>query len=133
MIPTKAPAPDSFPAHFYQKHWEICGDEVTTAVLSIIQGEESAESINDTVLVLIHKVINPTLLTQFRSISLCNIIYKIASKVIANRLKLILPEIISEEQSVFVPGRLITENIICAYECLHFMKRSKAKTNSHCA
>jgi hypothetical protein len=133
MFPTKSPGPDGFPAHFYQRHWDVCGEEVTRAVLRIVKGEESAESINETFLVLIPKVMNPTLLTQFRPISLCNVLYKIASKVVANRLKQILPDIISEEQSAFVPGRLITDNIICAYECLHFMKRSKAKSNSHCA
>jgi len=133
MAPTKAPGPDGFPAQFYQRHWDICGEEVTRAVLRIIRGEESAACVNDTVLVLIPKVMNPTLLSQFRPISLCNVIYKIASKVIANRLKVILPEIISEEQPTFVPGHLFTDNIICAYECMHFMKRSKAKSNSHYA
>ena len=133
MLPTKSPGPDGFPAHFYQRHWEVCGQEVTKAVLRIVRGEESPECINDTFLVLIPKVMTLSLLSQFRPISLCNVLYKVSSKVIANRLKQILPDIISEEQSAFVSGRIITDNIITSYECLHFMKRSKAKNNSHCA
>jgi hypothetical protein len=96
-------------------------------------GKELAETINETILVLILKVKNPTLLSQFRPISLCNVFYKIASKVLVNHLKVILPEVISKEQSTFVLGMLITDNIISPYKCLHFMKRSRSKTNSYCA
>jgi hypothetical protein len=111
----------------------VCGNEVTQAVLSIVQGNETAESINDTCLVLIPKVKNPTVLSQFHPISLCNVFYKISSKVMAKRLKMILPDIISEQQSAFVSGRLITDNIICSYECLHFMKRNRSNNESYCA
>jgi hypothetical protein len=133
MYPLKAPGPHGFPAYFFQKHRDVCGIKVTKAVLRILRGKESPKGINRTFVVLIPKVASPEELGQFRLISLCNVIYKIASKVLANRLKVILPEIISEEQSAFVPGRLITDNIMAAYECLHFMKRNGAKKNQHYA
>ena len=80
---------------FYQKHWDVCGEDVTRIVLKIVKGEESPETINDTVLVLIPKVTNPNLLSQFRPISLCNVIYMIVAKCLMNRHRPLLDEIIS--------------------------------------
>lgn len=73
-------------------------------ILQILRGEDDPSLINNTCIVLIPKVTNPDELGQFRPISLCNVIYKIASKVVANKLRSVLPEITSKEQSTFVPG-----------------------------
>jgi hypothetical protein len=81
---------------------------------------------NQTNICLIPKKNNPTLPSDFRPISLCNVTLKVITKTIANRLKGMLPEVISPNQSAFIAGRLITDNIIAAYEVFNFFKQSKS-------
>ena len=70
---------------------------------------------------------------DFRPISLYNVIYKVISKCLVNRLRPMLDGLISETQSAFVPGRLIIDNAIIAFECFHKIQQSKNPHNTHCA
>jgi hypothetical protein len=121
MHPLKSPGPDGYNAGFYQKAWHITSKEVCIAVLHFLNGGEFDRDINSTHIVLIPKVSSPSKVTEFRPISLCNVIYKLIAKILANRLKKVLPFVISSEQSAFIPGRLITDNILVAFEALHTM------------
>ncbi|KAL3826043.1 hypothetical protein ACJIZ3_022072 [Penstemon smallii] len=127
MHPLKSPGPDGFPVVFYQRFWSIVGSDVTKWVLRLLNEKIFPSICNFTYIVLIPKCSDPQTMAQFRPISLSNVIYKIASKVIVNRLKPHMNTIISESQSAFVPGRLISDNILISYEVAHYIKRSKAE------
>lgn len=121
----KAPGPDGFPGFFFQHYWDVVGTKVYKVVCSFFVGGYLLKEFNQTNLVLIPKVGNPTNLSQFRPISLCNFIAKIITKILANRLKKVLGSLISPNQSAFVPGRLIQDNILIAHEAFHSLKLKK--------
>jgi hypothetical protein len=101
-------------------------------VLEAINNKVILDGWNDRIIVLIPKVDSPETITQYRPISLCNVLYKVISKMIALCLKHILHDTISPVQSAFVPGRLITDNILVAYESIHAIKNKKTGKHGYC-
>ena len=99
MAPLKAPGPDSMPPLFYQSYWPLLGNDVTQSVLHFLNSGSLPATLGHSFVTLIPKVKNPESVPQFRPISLSNVLYRVFSKVLANRLKKIMPQLISEHQS----------------------------------
>lgn len=121
--PLKAPGPDGFPAWFYQRNWDTMKKEIVAVVQQFFREGAMPAGVNETCIVMIPKVAQPESMKDFRPISLCNMLYKIVSKCLVNRLCPLLDEIISENQSAFVPGRLISDNdALIAFECTYHIQ-----------
>lgn len=95
MQPMKSPGPDGFAACFYQESWSLIREEVSSVVLSFLNEGIFDSGINNTYIALIPKINNPKCISEYHPISLCNVFYKLIAKVLANRLKKVLPSIIS--------------------------------------
>jgi hypothetical protein len=122
MNSDKAPGPDGLNPAFFKRFWSLCGMELFHAGTAWLEQGSFPEQIMATNIVLIPKKENPESMRDLRPISLCNVLYKIISKVLANRLKPLLPLCISHEQSAFVEHRSIVDNVMIATEIIHHMK-----------
>ncbi|KAG7585557.1 Reverse transcriptase domain [Arabidopsis thaliana x Arabidopsis arenosa] len=120
----KTSGPDGYPAEFFISCWNIVGGEVISEVKEFFSSGKLLKQWNATTLFLIPKVSNASSPTQFRPISCLNTLYKVISKLLANRLKSLLPDIISPSQSAFIPGRLLSENVLLATEIVHGYNRN---------
>lgn len=130
MDPNSAPGPDGYGGSFYQTCWEIIKSDLVSVVQLFFSGAELTKFYTNACLVLIPKVENPTIFLDLRPLSLSNFSNKILSKIINNRLAPLLPKLISENQSGFIHGRLITENMLLAQEIIHGMKCNKEGGNA---
>ena len=116
---------DGFTSNIFYRFW----DPIKEEVLDIVEESRSKRGVvkyfNATVHTLIAKGEGAHNPHNFRPITLCNVIYKIISKVIVNRLKPLLPNLISPEQSGFVEGRKILDGIIPVHEVIQSLKRTR--------
>lgn len=112
----KATGPDGYPGLFYQKYWSIVGQAVRGVVKEAFAKYQVPSNMNSTNIILIPKVPIPETMSDLWPISCCNFIYKTISKILVNRLKQHLLNLISPNQSALIEGRQIQDNIIVAHE-----------------
>ncbi|CAA7395907.1 unnamed protein product [Spirodela intermedia] len=111
-----APGPDGFPVDFYVSCWDIVGTDLIKAIKEIFRHKVFTRSWKTTFFALISKVTTPTSFRDFRPISLCNVCYKVVSKIVIRRLSSFFDRLISPEQCRFVKGRYIHDNIMLVHE-----------------
>lgn len=127
MCPTKASGPNGLPAIFFQKHWQTVGSGVIKTCQHILNQQGTLDSLNHTFIALISKIEKSRKVTEFRPINLCNVMYKIVAKAIANRLKPILTHIISLNQSAFIPIDLLQTILLLAMNPLYDQTSQRKK------
>ncbi|WCJ31853.1 Polynucleotidyl transferase ribonuclease H-like superfamily protein [Euphorbia peplus] len=128
MHPWKSPDIDGFQAGFYQRHWDRMSTSICSFVKDAFRTGSFDPEINRTLIVLIPKKNRPETFGDLRPISLCNVVYKIITKLIANRLKSVMPQLVLPHQTSFVAGRNITDNTIIAQEAIHTMRKKTGQS-----
>ncbi|CAN0877256.1 LINE-1 retrotransposable element ORF2 protein [Linum grandiflorum] len=127
MGPLKSPGKDGFHPLFFQKCWDTVGPDLVNFVVACFRNPSLIPSINETIVVLIPKIDKPVDMTQFRPISLCSVVYKALTKCLANRIRSHMAQLIGPNETSFVPGRQISENIIILQEVVHTLRLKKGK------
>ena len=123
----KAPGPDGIPAFFFQNFWGLVKTDVCNAIQAFFHYGSLLKAFHQTFITLIPKIPNPEEVSHFRPISLCNVLYKIISRVIVNRLKPIMDSIITPFQNAFIKGRNISDNILLAHEIIDVVRKKKGR------
>lgn len=122
MANFKSPSWDGFHPIFFKSKWDVLGPSIVQFVKDVFSNHELIGSMNNTLLTLIPKHMELARAADFRPIALCNVIYKVVTKVVSNRIRHILPHIISGFQSSFIRGRNTTDNTLILQEMVHSMQ-----------
>jgi hypothetical protein len=123
----KAPGPDGFQPIFFKLFWDVVGDDMWNFIKIDFKKGYYDPKVCETFIVLLPKGESQRTFKDFRPISLCNVAYKLISKIIMARLRPFLDEVVSPLHNSFIPGRSTKDNAIVLQEVLHFMKKSKRK------
>ena len=126
LHPEKARRLDVMTAFFFQHFWHLIKEDLVEMVNNFLVSGLMDSRLNIINICVIPKMERPTKMTKLQPISLCNVQYKIISKVLCQRLKTCLPSFMSETQSAFVARRLISYNILIAHEIFHGWQTSTA-------
>lgn len=126
----KTSGPDGYSSEFFVSCWQIIGPEVIEAVQEFFKSGSMLRQWNATKLVLIPKITNASATSDFRPISCLNTVYKVVSKLISNWLKKVLPTVISQAQSAFLPGRLLAENVLLATDLVKGYNSSTSESKA---
>ncbi|WMV11057.1 hypothetical protein MTR67_004442 [Solanum verrucosum] len=129
MNSESSPGPDGVNGTFYKKCWDVIAKDLHEMILEFFSGSDIPRFISHSCLILIPKVRQPQKLNEFRPISLSNFSCKIISKILSNRLIPYMSKIISPNQTGFIKGRSISENIILTQEMAHNMKGKQPNSN----
>lgn len=121
----KSPGPDCFNVLFYKTYWNIVGPAVTKEIQSFFVIGKLKPAMNHTFIALLPKVPSAFKVDQFRLIALCNVVYKLITKILAGRLRSLLDLIVHPLQAAFVPKRSILDNIIINQEIMFYLKNIK--------
>jgi hypothetical protein len=125
MKANKAPGPDVFFVDFFKASWAIVGQEVVDAIKGFFNSVSLLREVNAIIISLVPKKVNPFAMGDFRPITCSNVIYKCITKILSNRMLPFLSDLVSKNQSAFIPAKSISENVLLAQELVRGYHKEK--------